>query len=141
MNPPELLFYALLPVLLFDAAMRVQWFYFRKTFIAIMIFAFVLVVLNTLLTGLFMKYVVIKLAIMIGVVPLKSWQLMNGFTFGAILGSTDPVAVISFMEENNAPPIISTIIGGESLFNDASAYVSALPSNFPRCRIHGSHLK
>ena len=131
---------ALLPVLLFDAAMRVQWFYFRKTFIAIMIFAFVLVVLNTILTGLFMQHVVINLAIMIGA-PLKPWNLMNGFTFGAILGSTDPVAVISFMEENNAPPIISTIIGGESLFNDASAYVSALPSNFPRCRIHGSHLK
>ena len=48
-NPPELLFYALLPVLLFDAAMRVNWFYFRQAFVSIMIFAFVVVILNSIL--------------------------------------------------------------------------------------------
>lgn len=31
MNPPELLFYAVLPILLFDAAMRINWFHFRRS--------------------------------------------------------------------------------------------------------------
>ena len=121
-NPPELLFYALLPVLLFDAAMRVQWFYFRKAFISIIVFAVAMVVLNSLLTGIFMQHAIVPIAGALGL-KFRSWNIYNGLTMGAILGSTDPVSVISFLEANNAPEMLATVIGGESLFNDASSYI------------------
>ena len=67
-----------------------------------------------------MDYCIIPLARHF-VSKLSSWQIYHGLTMGAILGSTDPVAVIAFMEENNAPVLLATVIEGESLFNDASA--------------------
>ena len=94
----------------------------RRSFVPILIFAFAIVVLNTGLTAAFMQYGVVKLAGLL-FTELNYWNWWHGLTFGAILGSTDPVAVVSAMQESSAPHALSTVIEGESLFNDASAYI------------------
>ena len=96
-----------------------QWFFLKRLLLIILIFAFAVVICNTLLTGLFVQHVVVPLAESVGGGQI-GWTLSHGFTLGAVLGSTDPVSVISFMEQHNAPAVYQTIIGGESLFNDAS---------------------
>ena len=75
LNPPELLFYGFLvsngkhgkqhraksltlfpkPILLFDAAMRSQWFYLKRLLLIILTFAFVVVVCNTVLFGILIQ--------------------------------------------------------------------------------------
>ena len=41
----------------------------------------------------------------------------------SILSATDPVAVVSVLHTLGAPPRLSTLIAGEALLNDGSAYV------------------
>ena len=43
--------------------------------------------------------------------------------FGAIISATDPVAVVSVLKELGASRTLSTLIEGESLINDGTAYV------------------
>jgi NhaP-type Na+/H+ or K+/H+ antiporter len=43
--------------------------------------------------------------------------------FGAIVSATDPVAVVSLLKELGAPKQLATMIEGESLLNDGTAYV------------------
>lgn len=43
--------------------------------------------------------------------------------FGAIISATDPVAVVSLLKELGASRKLATLIEGESLFNDGTAYV------------------
>ena len=87
-----------MPILLFDAAMRSQWFYLKRLLLIILTFAFVVVVCNTLVFGILIQHTVIPLAQSLGGGNLIGWTLSHGFTLGAVLGSTDPVSVISFME-------------------------------------------
>jgi CPA1 family monovalent cation:H+ antiporter len=43
--------------------------------------------------------------------------------FGALISATDPVAVIALFKELGVPKRLSTLVDGESLFNDATAIV------------------
>ena len=43
--------------------------------------------------------------------------------FGAMVSATDPVAVVSLLKELGAPKQLATLIEGESLLNDGTAYV------------------
>jgi len=43
--------------------------------------------------------------------------------FGALISATDPVAVVSLLKELGASRTLSTMIEGESLVNDGTAYV------------------
>jgi CPA1 family monovalent cation:H+ antiporter len=44
--------------------------------------------------------------------------LIYCFLFGAIISPTDPIAVSAILKNSKIPPRLSTIISGESLFND-----------------------
>lgn len=46
--------------------------------------------------------------------------------FGSIVSATDPVAVVALLKELGASKRLSTIIEGESLFNDGTAFVCFL---------------
>eukprot|EP00467_Chlorarachnion_reptans_P017377 CAMPEP_0114533510 /NCGR_PEP_ID=MMETSP0109-20121206/27289_1 /TAXON_ID=29199 /ORGANISM="Chlorarachnion reptans, Strain CCCM449" /LENGTH=199 /DNA_ID=CAMNT_0001716749 /DNA_START=49 /DNA_END=645 /DNA_ORIENTATION=+ len=51
------------------------------------------------------------------------WGWYTALMFGSILSATDPVAVVSILGSLGASKQLSTLIEGESLFNDGSAYV------------------
>lgn len=48
---------------------------------------------------------------------------MSCCLFGAIISATDPVAVVALLKELGVDTKISTLIEGESLLNDGTAYV------------------
>ncbi len=50
-----------------------------------------------------------------------TWSAAN--LFGAIASATDPVAVVALLKELGASKKLATIIEGESLLNDGTAYV------------------
>ena len=43
--------------------------------------------------------------------------------FGSLISATDPVAVVSLLKELGASRTLSTMIEGESLINDGTAFV------------------
>jgi CPA1 family monovalent cation:H+ antiporter len=52
--------------------------------------------------------------------PLSLWPAL---LFGAFISATDPVAVVASFRRLGAPPFLTSVIEGESLFNDGTALV------------------
>mmetsp|Transcript_19379 Transcript_19379/g.51465 ORF Transcript_19379/g.51465 Transcript_19379/m.51465 type:complete len:1118 (-) Transcript_19379:97-3450(-) len=112
MKPPEMFFYIFLPPLLFEGASGLEWYYVKHSMGQILFMAFVMVMVNTLATGLFVIHVL-----------RVDWTLYTGLVFGALLSATDPVAVVAVLKSAGAPKSLRTVIEGESLLNDGSAFV------------------
>src|SRR5207253_1935004 len=53
--------------------------------------------------------------------PISSMGLLACIALGAIIATTDPVAVVGVFRAVGAPRRLSTLVEGESLFNDAAA--------------------
>lgn len=110
---PELLFYLLLPTLIFESAYNMN---VRKlvadggAVFALSIGSFL--ISTALITGLLhLLLTLIGLPVPLGISLL----------FGALISATDPVAVLALFKEYGVPRRLSLIFEGESLFNDATA--------------------
>ena len=79
----------------------------------------------TVVTAVFLKYVASDFAnSCIDYSPLKEWD--TALMMGSILSATDPVAVVQLLKSLGASPSLGTLIEGESLLNDGTAYVMFL---------------
>lgn len=106
----ELLFTALLPPLLFEAAFHLPWKTLRRDALPI----FLLVSLGVLLSAAVTAG---------GLSLLLGWPLLPALVFGALIAATDPVSVIAIFREAKATGRLLLLIEAESLFNDATAAV------------------
>ncbi len=112
---PDLILFVFLPALLFEGSWMMYVRYLRENWRTI----FLLVG-----PGLLLSLVLIA-------VPLHFFAGLNwglAFLLGAILSPTDPVAVLGLFRQLKVDIRLSTIIEGESLFNDGVA--GALYSTF-----------
>ena len=107
----DLIFTALLPPLLFEAAFYIPWNQLRRDFSVIAVLATFGVVLSACVTSLGMRY-------------LAHWQWLSAFVFGALIAATDPVSVIATFKEAKAKGRLLLLIEAESLFNDGTAAVA-----------------
>jgi CPA1 family monovalent cation:H+ antiporter len=107
----DLIFTALLPPLLFEAAFYIQWNHLRRDFPVIVVLATLGVVLSACVTALGMHY-------------LAHWQWLSALAFGALISATDPVSVIATFREAKAHGRLLLLIEAESLFNDGTAAVA-----------------
>jgi len=73
--------------------------------------AIVLVVLSTVIGGIFVKFLI----------PRLPWA--TAFTLVAVLSPTDPIAVQSIAKKAHIPDKLMHLISGESLINDASGLI------------------
>lgn len=110
---PELLFYIFLPILLFEAAFNMNIRKIVENAWSIGLLAVVGLLLSTLLVALGVYFVL----------PLVGIEIpfLVALLFGAIISSTDPVAVLALFKEFGAPKRLSLIFEGESVFNDGTA--------------------
>lgn len=110
---PELLFYLLLPTLIFESAyhMDVRKLVADSSIILLLSVGSFLVSALLVATGLFYALPLLSID-----VPFTVCLL-----FGSLISATDPVAVLALFKEYGAPRRLSLIFEGESLFNDASA--------------------
>jgi NhaP-type Na+/H+ or K+/H+ antiporter len=107
---PHVLFWVLLPLLLYEDAASSDWHVITRVLTSSIILAIPGVIINTLLTGGLIK--------LIDIMDFKPALLL-----GSILSATDPVAVVGALAALQAPLKLSSIIKGESLLNDGSAVV------------------
>ncbi|CAD7698090.1 unnamed protein product [Ostreobium quekettii] len=109
---PELLLLIHLPALIFASAFTLDFHITKRNIWQILILAGPGVAVGIALTATVAKYVF----------PYD-WCWPKALMFGAMLSATDPVAVVALLKEVGASAILGTVIEGESLFNDGTAFV------------------
>ena len=107
---PELVLAGVLPPLLYSAAVSMPAMDFRRDLRAISGLSVVLVVVSSLVLGVFLTWVI------------DGIDLATGIALGAIISPTDAVAT-SIARRLGVPPRVITVLDGESLLNDATALV------------------
>ena len=113
-NLHDLVFFVILPVLIFEAAWELKPVLLKKWLLPILLMATLGVLLCTFITaGL----------IYLGIGHAEGFPWMAALLTGAILAATDPVAVIAQLRSAKVSGDLTTIFEGESLFNDATAVV------------------
>lgn len=110
---PELLFFLLLPTLIFESAYNINVRRLVEDAWIILIISVIGLVVSTLViaTGLYYSLDFIGYSV----------PFIITLLFGALISATDPVAVLALFKEYGAPRRLSLIFEGESLFNDATA--------------------
>jgi CPA1 family monovalent cation:H+ antiporter len=110
---PELLFYLLLPTLIFESAYNMSARKLVEDTKIVLLLSVASLIVSAALVGVLLYAV---LAFFGFAVPLT-----YTFLFGALISATDPVAVLALFKEYGAPRRLSLIFEGESLFNDATS--------------------
>lgn len=112
-NPPidsETILYVFLPLLLFQTTLTLEMRRIFEDIGPILVLAVVAVLVATAFIGL-------------ALYPLAGVSLVACLLLGAIVATTDPVAVVSIFRDIGAPARLGRLVEGESLLNDAAAIV------------------
>lgn len=97
-----------LPVLLFETALSMNVRRLVDDIGPILMMAIVAVVVSTVVVGFSLS-------------SFSQYGLIGCLLLGAIVSTTDPAAVIGIFREVGAPKRLTTLVEGESLFNDAAS--------------------
>ena len=109
---PHFLLAAFIPGLIFESAFNTNFHIVNHEFSQALLLAGPGVLINTALTATFVHY-----AIPYG------WDWSQCVMFGSIASATDPVAVVALLAELGASKRLATLVEGESLLNDGTAFV------------------
>jgi Na+/H+ antiporter len=107
---PDIILFLILPTLLFEASINIDSKLLFRNLVPILILATVGLLISMTIVG-------------IGISAATPLTLGAALVFGALISATDPVAVIALFKELGVPKRLSTLVDGESLFNDATAIV------------------
>ena len=108
---PDLIFLVILPILIFESGRKLKLGEIRREIVPIGFFAVIGVIATIFLVA-------------VGISAVFHTQFIDGLLFGAIIASTDAVAVASVFKRFTVPKRLSLIIEGESIFNDATSLVA-----------------
>jgi monovalent cation:H+ antiporter, CPA1 family len=106
----ELIFNILLPPLVFEAALQLDWRRFRAE-------------LPLTLTLAFLGVGIAAAIVAWGMHSIIGWSWIGAALFGALIAATDPVSVIASFREMGCLPRVSMVVEAESLLNDGVAAV------------------
>jgi CPA1 family monovalent cation:H+ antiporter len=106
----DLIFNVLLPPLVFEAALQLDWRRFRHELPLTLTLAFVGVAIAAAVVGAGMHWIV-------------GWSWIGAALFGVLIAATDPVSVIASFREMRCIPRVSMVVESESLLNDGVAAV------------------
>ena len=106
----ELLFGALLPPLIFEAAVLIRWKELRPDLAQVLTLASLGVVVGGSIVA-------------ISMVSFALWPWPVALVFGSLIAATDPVSVIAMFKEVKVGGRLRLLVEAESLFNDGVAAV------------------
>ncbi len=107
----ELIFYILLPPLIFEAAFYIPWKELKRDLPVIGTFATLGVGLSAIVTAW-------------GMHVFAGWEWAAALCFGTLIAATDPVSVIATFKEAGAHGRLRLLVESESLLNDGTAAVA-----------------
>ncbi|SJK86103.1 solute carrier family 9, member 6 [Babesia microti strain RI] len=108
----SVLYYIVLPILLYEATQEINWYAFKNFIIGGIALSVFGVFLQVIILGVLFHYTILgstKIGISIS------------FLIASIISSTDPIAVLAILNGVSAPPKLSSIFNAESLINDGSS--------------------
>ena len=105
-----LIFNILLPPLVFEAALQLDWKRFRDE-------------LPLTLTLAFAGVAIATIVVAAGMHAIVGWSWIGAALFGVLIAATDPVSVIAAFRELGCLPRVSMVVESESLLNDGVAAV------------------
>lgn len=129
---------ALLPVLIFDSALNIKYYEFRKHFWEILALAGPCFLVGFALLGVSSYYVLhyvfgfdgwsIEMCLLY---RYKTYLIVNVFlilsrkdiNFSSTISATDPVAVVMLLSKLTVPHRLRLLLEGESLLNDGIALI------------------
>jgi len=106
----EVIFSALLPPLIFEAALALPWRELRRELPVVIPMATLGVALAAAITSVGMHY-------------FAGWPWLSAAIFGVLISATDPVSVIATFKEAGVSGRLRILVESESLFNDGAAAV------------------
>jgi monovalent cation:H+ antiporter, CPA1 family len=106
----DFLFEVLLPPLIFEAALYIDWRELRRDLFVVGTYATLGVVLSAAVTAAIMHFVL-------------GWPWPAAVLFGVLIAATDPVSIIATFKEAKVEGRIRLLVESESLFNDSTAAV------------------
>ncbi|HEX5238378.1 MAG TPA: cation:proton antiporter, partial [Sphingomicrobium sp.] len=115
-NGPEvplsrtLIFNVLLPPLVFEAALQLEWPRFKAELPLTLTLAFFGVAIAAFVAAAAMHWLI-------------GWSWIGASLFGVLIAATDPVSVIAAFRELRCEPRVSMVVESESLLNDGVAAV------------------
>jgi CPA1 family monovalent cation:H+ antiporter len=109
---PDLILYIFLPTLIFESSYSLDGRRLIHNLGPILMLAVPGLLISTMLIGSFVSWT-------------TDIPFIIALLLGAILSATDPVAVVAMFRQMGAPERMTTLIEGESLFNDATSIVIA----------------
>jgi len=106
----DMIFFILLPFLLFESALHIKFHQFRLQFKTISFISTFGLLMSVFTVGFL-------LPLFIGL-PLPAAML-----FGAVISATDPVAVLALFKTLKVPNRLALLVDGESMFNDGTGVI------------------
>ncbi len=106
----KLIFHALLPPLLFEAALHIHWSELKRDALPVTLLATVGVLISAA-------------AVAGGMIALLGWPAPSAVIFGVLIAATDPVSVIATFKEAGVTGRLRLLVEAESLANDGVAAV------------------
>lgn len=107
---PRLIINFIIPPLIFEAMMKVNYKEFKSVRISASLLATIGVILSTLVTGSLLTYI-------------AHLPFAVAFTFAALIAPTDPAIVIEIFKRIGVPKQLSTLMEFEASFNDATGLI------------------
>ena len=111
----DLVFFILLPILVFDATVRLNYRDLLRDLLPILVMAVPMILVSTALMGTMIYYAINHPA---------GFPWLAALITGAMLSATDPDAAIAVLKQSHAPRRLIVMLEGESLFNNATAIVT-----------------
>ena len=106
----DFLFEVLLPPLIFEAALYIDWRELQRDLVVVGTYAILGVILSAAVTAAIMHFIV-------------SWVWPAAVIFGVLIAATDPVSIIATFKESGVKGRLRLLVETESLFNDSTAAV------------------
>jgi CPA1 family monovalent cation:H+ antiporter len=111
----DLILFVFLPLLIFEAAFKIDVKQLLSNGIIILFFALPVMLLSTAIAAVMIYY---------GIGHATGFPWVAALLTGSLLAATDPVAVLELMRKAGVPERLCMILDGEALFNDATAIVT-----------------
>ena len=111
----DLIFYVFLPLLVFEAAFRINALLLRRNLFVILLLSIPVLLLSTTITAVLVYF---------GIGHPQGFPWIAAFLTGAVLSSTDASPITVRFPRLGVPRRLRVLMEGEDLFNDATAIVT-----------------